>query len=51
MTIKEKLSRSRVHPVPGYSDGENMWFKLMNLDKDPVANVTKYPNKKSTYII
>ena len=51
MTIKEKLSRGRVHPVAGYSDGENMWHKLANLEKDKETNVNKYPNNKSLYTI
>ena len=52
MTIKEKLSRStRSHPVPGYADSENMWHRLVNLEKDNVANVTRHPNKKSLYTI
>jgi len=30
---------SRVHPVPGYSDTENMWVKLCNVEKNqPVEN-------------
>ena len=51
MTIKEKLSRGRTHPVAGYSDSENMWQRLANLEKDTISNVTRHPNNKSTYIL
>ena len=27
----------RIHPVPGYSDTENMWEKMLNLEKTPVC--------------
>ena len=27
---------SRVHPVPGYPDHENMWIKLCNIDKTEI---------------
>lgn len=37
--------------MPGYPDGENMWQKLLNLEKDPVSTVTRHPNNKSTYIL
>ena len=36
MTIKEKLNRNRVYPVPGYSDSQNMWTRLGNIEKDPI---------------
>lgn len=51
MTIKEKLSRGRIHPVSGYSDTENMWQRLANLEKDTISNATRYPNKKSKYVL
>ena len=51
MTIKEKLSRGRLHPVAGYSDSENMWQRLTNLEKETISNVTRYPNNKSKYIL
>ena len=51
MTIKEKLSRGRIHSVPGYSDSENMWQRLTNLEKETISNVTRYPNNKSTYML
>lgn len=28
-----QINMSRVHPVPGYADNENMWFKLGNVEK------------------
>jgi hypothetical protein len=40
---------SRIHPVPGYPDSENMWEKLWNLEK-PDALVTKYPNSRSEFL-
>ena len=39
--------KSRIHSVTGYSDTENMWQKLANLERDPMPNMEKYPNKKS----
>ena len=51
MTIKEKLSRGRVHPVSGYSDSENMWQRLTNLEKETISNITRFPNNKSKYIL
>ena len=51
MTIKEKLNRSRIHPVPGYSDSENMWQRLANIEKEAIPNPNKHPNNKSLYTI
>ena len=51
MTIKEKLGRGRYYPVPGYSDTENMWHRLGNMDKDPIPNVTRHGNKKSVFTV
>ena len=42
----EPINMSRVHPVEGYSDSENMWVKLCNCIKDhPVEN--KHQNGNS----
>lgn len=30
---KDQINMSRVHPVPGYADNENMWVKLTNVEK------------------
>lgn len=53
-TIKEaKISSAtnkRIHPVTGYSDFENMWQKIGNLEKD-LPHTNKYPNKRSQFII
>ena len=51
MTIKEKLNRGRINPVPGYNDSENMWHKLQNLEKESIPNPNKYINNKSVYSI
>ena len=40
----------RIHPVEGYSNSENMWEKLWNLDK-PDQPPNKYPNFRSEFII
>jgi len=40
----------RIHPVDGYSNTENMWEKLWNLDK-PEQPPNKYPNFRSEFII
>jgi len=37
---------SRVHPVPGYSDTENMWVKLCNIEKQDVIK-NEFKNDKS----
>ena len=51
MTIKEKFNRGRIHPVQGYSDQENMWTKLANIEKDSLSTATRYPNSKSQFIV
>lgn len=44
--LPDETNMSRGHPVPGYSDTENMWFKLCNVEKvHPVDN--KYQNDQS----
>jgi hypothetical protein len=30
---KSELQSKRIHPVPGYDDKENMWEKLINIEK------------------
>lgn len=51
MTIKEKLSRGRTHPVAGYVDSENMWQRLLNVEKDTIPTTSRYPNNKSKYMV
>lgn len=43
----------RIHPVPGYSNTENMWEKLLNLEKVPVCPPCplKYQNHKDRFNI
>jgi hypothetical protein len=36
--------------VPGYSDTDNMWVKLMNIEKQEYFS-TKFPNDKSLVTI
>ena len=48
---KAAASNKRIHPVTGYSDSENMWQKLVSLERDNVPNVSKYPNNKSAFTI
>lgn len=43
---QQQLQQSRVHPVAGYSDSENMWVKVCNLEKQEV-NTNKYKNNRS----
>ena len=43
-------SMSRIHPVPGYNDTENMWVKLCNIEKQEI-NSNKYQNNKSVISI
>ena len=40
------ISMSRIHPVAGYSDTENMWVKICNIDKEEKIG-NKYQNDKS----
>ncbi len=42
--------KSRIHPVEGYSNSENMWEKLWNLEKAE-APPNKYPNQRSEYLV
>ena len=44
-------NNKRIHSVTGYSDSENMWQRLGNLERDNAQNTNKYPNNKSTFII
>ena len=30
---KDQINMSRIPPVPGYPDNENMWVKLTNVEK------------------
>ena len=48
---KAATNNKRIHPVTGYSDTENMWQKLANIEKDVVPSMNKYPNKKSQFIV
>ena len=43
----------RIHPVPGYSDTENMWEKLLNLERTAACPPlpTSYQNNKNRYNI
>lgn len=47
---KEVNKNSRIHPVPGYSNTENMWEKIWNLDKPDLAT-NRYPNHLSEYFL
>lgn len=42
--------RSRVHPVSGYSDSNNMWVRLCNIEKSE-PNTNKYVNHRSPVVI
>ena len=43
----------RIHPVRGYSDTENMWEKLLNLEKTAVCppHPPQYQNNKHRFSI
>ena len=44
--------QSRIHPVDGYSNSENMWEKIWNLEKQTEQQVpNKYPNYRSEFIV
>ena len=49
-TLLLSKKNQRIHPVDGYSNTENMWEKLWNLDK-PEQPPNKYPNFRSEFII
>lgn len=38
---------SRIHPVPGYADSENMWTRLCNLDSPSPAPANQFKNHRS----
>lgn len=42
---RQALSAKRIHPVNGYSDHENMWSKIANIDSPNFLNTNKYSNK------
>ena len=43
----------RIHPVKGYSDTENMWEKMLNIEKTTVCpnHPPRYWNNKNRYNI
>ena len=41
---------SRIHPVAGYPDTENMWEKVWSLEKSQDSYTTKYPNHRSEFL-
>lgn len=41
-------NNSRIHPVTGYPDNENMWEKVWSLEK--TEYVTRYPNYRSEFL-
>ena len=47
---KEPKINSRIHPVTGYSDTENMWEKVWNLEKHEMPP-NKFPNCRSEFNI
>ena len=46
---KPRDPMSRIHPVPGYPDSENMWEKVWSLEKGDTYQ-TKYPNHRSEFL-
>ena len=46
---KPRDPMSRIHPVPGYPDTENMWEKVWSLEKGDTYQ-TKYPNHRSEFL-
>ena len=50
---KQRKAQKRIHPVEGYSDGENMWEKLINVEKVQNCPPThpKNANNKNRYTI
>lgn len=47
---EEPNKKSRIHPVEGYSNTENMWEKIWNLEKAE-APPSKLQNFRSEFII
>ena len=50
---KQRKVNKRIHPVKDYSDTENMWEKLVNLEKCATCPPTqhKYTNNRNRYTI
>ena len=46
---KPHAANSRIHPVIGYPDNENMWEKVWQLEKGDTYT-TKYPNHRSEFL-
>jgi hypothetical protein len=44
---RQELYAKRIHPVNGYSDHENMWHKIANIDSPSFTNTNKHQNKRS----
>ena len=49
-TIREQ-TQERIYPVPGYSDTENMWDRLMNVENDKPPRLNRYANSRSPITI
>jgi hypothetical protein len=50
---KQRKALKRIHPVDGYSDSENMWEKLINIEKCQHCPPThpRDSNNKNRYTI
>lgn len=47
---RAELYAKRIHPVNGYSDHENMWHKIGNIDSPNFINTNKHANKRSMFL-
>ena len=48
--LSPEFSKSRVHPVIGYTDKENLWEKIWNMERTD-APPSKYTNNRSSFYL
>jgi len=46
---RARKANKRLYSIKGYSDHENMWEKLLNVEKCAICPPTKYPNSRHEY--
>ena len=48
---KERKANKRIYSIKGYSDHENMWEKLINIEKCEKCPPAKFANNNNEYMI
>jgi hypothetical protein len=48
--VHSNIPPSRIHPVEGYPDNENMWERLWNLEKADAMPSLKHLNHRTEFL-